>query len=824
MNFLSQYLDWHYITVWAKLFLIWRNLFLFPWYYFGVTYHLRNLLSPWKRQVAKKGVGLRVGDILSVLGFNLISRGIGASIRTFTILYGLVLMSILGVFGALLTLSWLFIPFITIPFYTWRSKTDLDEVKKILGKAHGDMEKFCIYLFSHQVSRFILSRLGIHPDYVIDMLKQLPAKKESIKTYIPNVEKLKTIADCVIQICKAYPPFVTLFSRKKIDAKDLDAVVAWYTRLNTKPSMPLIFDLPRIQGLPCIGHAWNYGYTVSLDSFSKDLTRSPSPYPFLVGREKEIEEMQRVLLKNTTNNIIIVGEPGVARHLLVETLAHRMQTGEVIRQLARQRILSLDMHSILASKPTIAEAKGVLSDILEEGTHAGNVNVVIDEIDKYTSSGDGRIDLTDVLEKFAESSVGVIGITTPSEYHRYIEVNAVLTKLFEKIEVKQPPLATVLEELELSIVPVLEAKHRIYVTYQALKKVLEDADKYISNTPFPGKAIELLDQTAVYVVTQKLGHLLKPNHVDEFLAKKLNIPLGDLKSGEREKLLNLEEGLHQYVINQHAAIAAIASSLRRSRLTISNPNKPIGTFLFLGPTGVGKTETAKALCRVYYGSPDFMARFDMSQYQKEEGIERLIGSVKLGTPGELTSYLRSRPFSLILLDEVEKADPQIFNLLLTLLDEGYITDAFGRQVNAKNTIIIATSNAAAEFIRQNINKGTPTNTLQKLIIEHILTEKIFSPEFINRFDAAVVFTPLSEGNLREVARLMLADLNKRLRPKEISVAVTDDLVATLSQKGFDPQFGGRAMRRTISSVIEDQIAQKLLEGNIKKGEEIHITL
>lgn len=825
MNFLPEYLDWHYVTVWMNILLGWRNAILFPWYYFGVTYHLRHLFSPWKRQTTRPGVGFHVSEYLGVLGFNLISRGIAVIARLFTILYGLFFMIVALLLGIVPVFLWLTIPFITLPIFIARQKTESEYIGSILGKSHTSMDKLTTYIFSHPLSRFVLIRLGIHPEHITDMFKQHPPEKRyTIRECLPDIHTLHTVDTLVEKIASSYPPLAAFFKKLSIEKKDILAVIHWYNLTHTKADLPLILDLSRIRGLPCIGHTWNYGYTVELDTFSRDLTRSPSPYPFLVGREKELEHMQQVLLKQVSNNILIVGEPGVARHLLVETLAHRMQTGQTLRQFARFRILSLDMHSVLSSKPTIAEAKGVLSDILEEGTRAGNVIIVIDEIDKFAANGDGRVDLTDVLEKFAQSTIAVIGITTPGEYHRYLEPNAIFEKLFETIDVVQPSQETVIEELELSIVPVLERKHRILITFQSLAKVLENADKYISNTPFPGKAIELLDQTAVYVVTQNLGYILRPSHVDEFLAKKLNIPLGDLQKGEADKLLHLEDRLHTRIINQHAAISAIAASLRRSRLTISNPNKPIGTFLFLGPTGVGKTETAKALSECYFGSREFLMRFDMSQYQKEEGIERLIGSVKLGTSGELTSHLRSHPYSLLLLDEVEKSDPQIFNLLLTLIDEGYITDSLGKRVNAKNTIIIATSNAGAEFIRQNIRKGVSGADLQKILIEHVLTEKIFSPEFLNRFDAAIVFTPLSEGHLREIARLMLADLNTRLKPKDISVAITPELVSFLAHKGYDPQFGARAMRRTISQVIEDQIAQRLLSGTVKKGEEIQIVL
>lgn len=605
---------------------------------------------------------------------------------------------------------------------------------------------------------------------------------------------------------------------------DIRETAKWFDVTHKDGATPLLLDLDRIKSLPGIGVDWAYGWTAEFDKYAHDLTHNHATFPLLIGREKELGELERVLLKTEANNILVVGEPGVARHQLIETLAHRMKTGQTTPALAHKRVLALDMHSLTSAKPSILEVKGLASEILEEAQRAGNVIVYIDEIDKYLSLGEGRIDLTDVLSKFAQSSVGLIGITTPGAYHKYIESNSTLSKLFEMVEISPPTLETVTSELEISIVPVLEKKYKVTVTYPAVKKTVEDADKYLSSTPFPQKAIELLDQTIVYATTQKKQKIITAAFVDEYLSSKLNMPMGDLGSQESEKLANLENLMHKRIINQEAAVHAVAAALRRSRLNISSGNRPVGTFLFLGPTGVGKTETAKALSAIYFGREEAILRYDMSQYQKEEGLERLIGSIKLGSPGELTSKLLDKPFSLLLLDEIEKADREIFNLFLTLTDEGYISDHLGRKISAKNTIIIATSNAGAEFIRTSVQKGVSSTELQKALLDHVQQEKIFSPEFINRFDATVVFTPLSEGHLREVARLMLESLNLRLKPKEIAVDITPELIRKLAVLGNDPAFGARAMRRVITDKVEDSVAQKLLSGQVKKGEKIRIEI
>lgn len=772
------------------------------------------------------GPGFSFSDFFSVVSFNLISRIIAATIRTITILYGLVFMVGIFLLTAIPAVAWAITPIVTLPLYLVFKKPKESEVELILEKAKGDLKKLSIALFKHPQGQFIAWHLGFNPRYLSLYLNKQDTKGDFdlFQKRLKGKEATLQLSDLYETISDTFSPLKTLFGSIGIKTQDVYQTAVWYKQLQGGRKTPLIFDLERIKSLPGIGTSWAYGYTVEFDRYASDLTKRVSPYPLLIGREKEIRELERVLLKTQGNNTLVVGDPGVGRHIVVETLAHRIFTGLCLKALSHKRILSLDMHSLISAKPSISEVKGLASEILEEAKRAGNIIIVIDELDRYVSNDEGKIDLSSVFVKFAQSSVAFIGLTTPFGYHRYIENNPTVAPIFEKIEITQPSLETVLAELIISIVPILEKKHNILITLPAIKKAVEDADRFISNTPFPAKAIELLDEACVFVITKGKERLLSASHIDKVISEKLHIPLGELQKGEKEKLTHLEESLHKRIINQEEAVFVISSALRRARLNISNIQKPIGSFLFLGPTGVGKTETAKALSNVYFDNEEAMLRFDMSQYQKEEGLERLIGSLKLGLPGELTSKLSSHPFSLLLLDEFEKADREIYNLFLTLLDEGYVMDARGRKIEAKTTIIIATSNAGAEFIRERVKTGITSSSLQKELIEYVQTEKIFSPELINRFDAVVVFTPLSEGNLREVARIMLADLNKRLAAKEISVAVTDTLIKKLANIGFDPAFGARAMKRVIAEKIEDEVAKRLLSGNVKKGEAIEIEL
>lgn len=821
-----SYINWHYFEVWPKLFIFWRNLTLFPYYYFSISLHLSHLFASWKRQRIKMGVGFHLDEFFGVVGFNIISRIIGAIIRIFTIIYGLFFITLALFFGFILLLIWTFIPGISVVFFLFKKPKTSEEAAWLSKKANNSLQKLALLFFKHDEGRFIAAHLGfIYPKFI----KLICSSPERLyldlfnKTLIQRSTYLK-LSDLSEALAKTYKPFKYLLDQNKLKSDDVYNTAVWYETLQETAELPLIFDLNRIKSLPGIGTQWAYGYTVEFDKYSSDLTQKTVPFPILTGREKELSELQRILLKTEGNNALIVGEPGVARHRMVETFAHRILIGQAPKSLSHKRVLLLNMHQLVSSEPSILEAKGLASKILDEAAASGNIITVIDDIDEFLSSGEGKIDLTDIFTKLAESSIGVIGITTPGAYHKYIETNPSLSPLFETITIESPTMEVLLRELEISIVPVLENKYRITITYPAIKKTIENADRFISSTPFPAKAIELIDQAAVFLTTKKARNILFPQDIDDFLSEKYRISIGVLQAEEKNKLLHLEELLHQRVINQETAIHAISSSLRRSRLEVSSANKPIGSFLFLGPTGVGKTETAKALSAVYYGSEDSCLRFDMSQYQEEEGLERLIGSIKLGTPGELTGKISDHPFSLLLLDEFEKADKEIYNLFLTLLDEGYVTNSIGKKVNAKNTIIIATSNAGGEFIREQLQQGLQGDALQKALLEYVQREKIFSPELLNRFDSVVVFSPLSEGQLKEVARLQLAELNKRLAGKDISVAVTAELIKKLAALGFDPQWGARAMKRVIAEKIEDQVAQKLLSGNVKKGEEITISL
>jgi ATP-dependent Clp protease ATP-binding subunit ClpC len=744
--------------------------------------------------------------------------------RMMLFLYAIFIIPLFSFSGFVCVLIWPFILPFTYFIYKKNKDDDNNLLSTLIHKSNNSLEKFIILLLDTQAISFTFERLGFSAESLKKYIKtfadktQLKLTSEKFK----SEDGLYNMSKVVTFLAQYFTPITSLLDKSKITVEDVSHCYLWYKDNSQIQKRSVILDLDKIKNIRGIGLDWSYGYTPELDKYSDDITIKNATFPLLVGRDKELEILQKTLIKTEENNILLVGDAGVGRHILIQTLARKILAGDCNHELAHKRVISLSMHSILSVKQTISETKGFINNLINEAENAGNIIIVIDEIDRYLTSEKERLDLTDIFLKFADSQIGFIGITTKDAYIKYIETNDTLHSAFEAIFLEPPLLDTLQKELELSISPVMEQKHKIIITYQAIKKVIENSDRYISSTPFPAKAIELLDETCIYVKNSKKIHIVTNRDVDDFLTGKINTPIGKLEKEEKEKLINLENYLHRRIINQNHAINAIAACLRRARLNISNNTKPIGSFLFLGPTGVGKTETAKALAETYFGDENRMIRFDMSQYQKEEGLERLIGSIKLATQGELVSKLKQSPFSLVLLDEIEKADKTVFNLLLTLLDEGYVSDSSNKKIDARNTIIIATSNAGAEYIRENLKSGIKNADLTKNLLDFIQKEKMFSPEFLNRFDGVIVFEPLSEGHLREVARLMLDSLNKRLSKQGFSVDITDNLVKKLASLGFDPIFGARSMRRAISDKVEDEIAKKVLKDEIKKGDIVEI--
>ena len=822
---LPKFISWFYGSNLKTVIHRLKDFNLLILYYFGVGYHLKTFFSPLKRQYIRIKNHWNFAEVGSAVSFNLISRIIGAILRSILIISGFAVFICSLTFSLFTIIIYLFLSPIIFPFYLLNQDQErLSKTQKLALSHSHHLGLLLQKVLNTDEGIFIIEHLGFMPQTIINYIKTIQEKGDSA-TFLNLLNQKKkehpaTYGDLIQLLYQTYDPLKNLFIKWNITDQNIVEASLWYKNLYILPQNK---SSPPPHHITPLGSTWGYGYTPTLDKLAEKYTDIFTLFPKVIGRDEEIGHLERILSKTTQNSAVIFGEPGVGRHAIIHGFASRKDTGMTKPDLLSKRILLFDPKSIFASQNDDLTRKKIANDIFAEAEFAGNIILVIDNIENYIQSGPGKIDFTEIFENYlSRGRLQIISITDNLNYYHHISENATLNKLFDKVEVNPPSNEIVAEELKLSIIPSLEYSQNVIISVQALHEVITLSDRFDSQHPFPEKAIDLLNEIIIFAKDKK-HYIILPPDVRELLTIKTRIPVGDLENREKDLLTHLAERLHESIINQEEAIQSIAKSMRRGRTDVAVSQKPLGSFLFLGPTGVGKTETAKTLARLYFGAEDKMIRFDMSQYQ-DEGVSRLIGSTQSNQSGELLQKITDNPFSVLLLDEIEKADRKVQNLFLTLLDEGYIEDNTGHHLDCKNLIVIATSNAGGEFIRETVLKGQNTTPLKDAVLEFVQKNDIFSPEFLNRFDNVVVFTPLSEGHLREVTRLMLQKLNKRLEKHQISVKITGDLIRSLVAIGHDPVFGARAIGRTIADQIEDQIAQRIIKGDLKKGEEIEIKL
>jgi len=608
--------------------------------------------------------------------------------------------------------------------------------------------------------------------------------------------------------------------------KDIENITLWLD------SVEKVFEESRKYWSPenlarsgSLGKDWASGYTTTLNNFSIDWRDVVSKWRYreIIGHEKEINAVQTVLGKSSFTNVLIVGDAGTGRKSIIEALAQKCYLGTSLPELDNKRVVELDMVALLSQIQSPEKLEFALNQIFEESLAAGNVILVIEDIHNFIgemAQKPGSVDISGILSKYLPlPNFMFVGITDYNGLHNKIENNPSFLSSFRKIEVSEVSEMETIRILQ-NLALELEQKNKILVAYPAIREIVNLTGRYFPSIPFPKKAIDILDEAVVYLrsIQEKI---LLPHHIAKIISDKTEIPMGKMEFKEKEVLLNLENLIHQKIVNQKEAVKEISVAMRRARAGIVSKKKPMGVFLFLGPTGVGKTETSKALAEIYFGGEEKMIRIDMSEFQAISDISRLIGATRPAEiQGLLTTPVRENPFSLILLDEIEKSHPNILNLFLQVFDEGHITDGQGRKIIFTNTIIICTSNAGAEKIFQTIGKGEKIEKDQ--LFDFLFEKKIFRPEFINRFDAAVLFNPLTKENLLDIAKLMLEGLRKNLQEKEIEFIITNPLLEKIVELSYKPAFGAREMRRVIQNNVESAIAQALLSDKITKSDKFEI--
>lgn len=704
-----------------------------------------------------------------------------------------------------------------------------------------------LFLFENERIERVFEKLGLSQKDIKKALKEkdrrikdgellydpgfLTIIQEAAKQAVAIFHRQIEIRDFLVVAAEHDERFRKILFENDLDSADVDHVISWDDFITYEAEWKRKFwKLDNLLKKPGIGKQWAAGYTVNVDRYAVDVTKLIKGKDIslhVVGRRREIEAIERVLSRRGENNVLVIGKPGGGRSTIVYSFARRVLEGRSAPPLNYKRVLELDMQSMFAGLRTPGEILDRFRTVFSEAEHSGNVIFIIDDIHNYIGKqeGVGSLDISSALLPYLGShNLQIIGITTFEGFHKNIETNPAIVNFFEKVEIEEPSMEETMFILE-DLLPGFEKQYGLKVGYKGLEAIINLTDRYIQDIPFPEKAIDFLGEVMVYVRTKTDYKVVLPEHAAEIISQKTKIPAGEIQRTEREKLLNLEQFIHRRVINQEEAVDVLSDAMRRSRAGVTRKEKPIGTFLFLGPTGVGKTETSKALAESYFGSEHRMIRFDMSEYQSVDSIQRLIGSIDGTRQGLLTNAIRENPFSLILLDEIEKAHPNILNLFLQVLDEGRLTDSLGRTVSFRNSIIIGTSNAGAEYIRQYVEKkaGYAYSFFKEELVEHLLSERIFTPEFLNRFDAVIVFKPLTRENLIKIATLMLQKLNKRLlEGRGIQFLVTLELAEKIAKLGYHPEFGARPMNRVIQDRIENKIAASILTGNLRRGDVIEM--
>ncbi|OGL66028.1 hypothetical protein A3B21_00675 [Candidatus Uhrbacteria bacterium RIFCSPLOWO2_01_FULL_47_24] len=555
--------------------------------------------------------------------------------------------------------------------------------------------------------------------------------------------------------------------------------------------------------------------TRRLDRFSDDLTllAGRGYLELVVNREKEFEAIFRVL-QGERKSVLLVGPHGVGKETILNGIAEQMVEEEVPKIIQDRRFVSLSLPKLIAGATT-SEAEQRLLTCLNDVGRSGNVVLAIPNVHEASAGrGAGGLDLAEVLA--GELSKGyflAIATTTPEEYRSRIEGTA-LGNAFVIVEIAETDHSTTIQILE-SKVGAIEYQTKTFFSYSALEKAVILTDRYIKDHYLPEKAIDIIKEAAQYTRSHRGEKaLVRGEDVAEIISQKSHVPVTSVTAKEADKLLHLESIMHERIIGQDEAVKAVAAALRRARAELRTEKRPIANFLFLGPTGVGKTETAKTVAEVYFGNEENMIRLDMSEYQEKSAVYRIIGA-----PGEsgglLTEPVRKNPFSLVLLDELEKAHPDILNIFLQVLDDGRATDSAGRVIDFTNAIIIATSNAGSPYVQEELKKGTAIEEIKKGLLEREL-KQYFRPEFLNRFDAVIVYKPLTEEEIVQIARLIIAKIAKQLEAKGITFRATDEAIAELAHAGFDPQFGARPLRRVIQERVQDALANLLLTAKLSR--------
>lgn len=658
------------------------------------------------------------------------------------------------------------------------------------------------------------------------LLGDVWAESLNVWTHLPDRAETISSAVVIAAIIRLNPAMDDMLNNLRVDRDAIFAGVAWSEHIN---GLARSLGEPRLTG--GIARDWSFGYIPTLEHFGVNLSAkysngARSMVADLPSTREAVANMVQLLSSGARRNVALIGPLGAGKSTLVESLAEMLMDSraKLPNTVRFNQVFMLDASAIISATRERGEIEGLVNQLLVEAFKAKNIILFLDNAELFFEDGTGSIDLSNLLQPVIEG--GGLKLILAMDEQRYLQIAQIkpaLANSLNRIEIKPADQEKTMRIAEERAIP-LEYNSHVIFTYQSLTEAYRLASRYINDVAQPRATLQLLESS----VQQAENGLVTPMSISATIEKTLGIKVGgDLSYGnanaEREMLLNLESLIHQRMINQESAVRAVASALRRARAGVRNENRPIGTFLFLGPTGVGKTELAKSLAAVYFGGEDHLVRIDLNEYVRAEDVARLIADGATD-PMSLSAQVQKNPFSVVLLDEIEKAHPNVLTTLLQVLDEGVLRDINNREISFRDTILIATSNAGAEQIRAYIEAGYQIEQFSQQIQDELINSGQFRPEFLNRFDEIAVFRPLTKDELVQVIDLILVGINKNLATQKVFVAVDDDAKRALVDAGYDPRLGARPMRRVVQRSVENIVAEKMLAGQLVPGSGIRLTL
>lgn len=807
-----NFFSWHIEQATRDILEVWSGGMAFLWTFFSVITLLKTLLSPWRKDITLRNWrGFHITKSLKLFFDNIFSRMIGLLVRMVVIAIGIVAMAVAGMVGIVSLFFWIGAPIIALLLVGMFRENHTISIAALAGvglwvltvsgayvsyrahfwKSEGILKNF----YRRTASRRLSERFGLGSvPFPQDILEGSERRDAFLKEQNISFEEFQFLLQWEL-------------SKEIIDD------------VRRKP-----WKKENLEKIRPLGGQWGFAYTVRLDRYAVDLSEgdySEYAQSELIGRRDEFALTKLILRRPDDNCVLLVGPSGIGKKTLIHHLGRMVRENTAEGDFKDSRILLLDLGRAISD--ALAQGDDVENSVrmlFYEAAFAGNVILVIEHFENYLGNESSMFhpNLSAVFSEYLSfPTLQIIATSTPNEYHQMIERQSEILKHFEVVEMHEPD-----ERQTLDIVLHKLSRYeteRVLFTFEALKAIIRESARLNWEFPMPERAIDLAMDVFMYWEKSGEEDHISEKSVLQFISMKTGIPQGEIQGNEKKKLLDLEKTLHTFVIGQEEAVTEVAQALRRTRSGIGNSQKPIGSFLFLGPTGVGKTETAKALARAYFGDEKRMVRLDMSEFQSPNSLDHLIGSTQLNQKGRLTTQIKDNPHSLLLLDEIEKAYPEILDIFLQILDEGFVTDAFGEKINFRNCIIIATSNAAAPLIKNMVQQGADSEQIKQAIIDYAIKNNIFRVEFLNRFTGVVFFRPLNDSELRSVARLLLQKFAKRLHEeKNIDIEFDDTLVTSIIQKGYNPIFGARSLDRYVEHTVEDIVATKIISGELTKGQ------